>query len=126
MDELVTIFKALSDETRLRIIRLLEQGELCVCDIVAALDTVQPRISFHLNVLKEAGFIRDRKQGRWIHYSLNDSDIFKRLLILSVCERAPDAAMANDRKRLTLFLKGNGTRAKASCGISLITPGYKR
>jgi ArsR family transcriptional regulator len=67
MDELKTIFKALSDETRLSIIKLLEQGELCVCDIVAALDMVQPKISFHLNVLKEAGLIRDRKQGRWIH-----------------------------------------------------------
>jgi ArsR family transcriptional regulator len=126
MDELITIFKALSDETRLRIIKLLEQGELCVCDIVAALDMVQPKISFHLNVLKEAGFIRDRKQGRWIHYSLNDSDMFKRLLILSVCERAPDATMANDRKRLAAFMKGKDTRVKASCGTSLIAVGDKR
>jgi ArsR family transcriptional regulator len=123
---LITIFKALSDETRLRIIKLLEQGELCVCDIVAALDMVQPKISFHLNVLKEAGFIRDRKHGRWIHYSLNDSDMFKRLLILSVCEKTHDAAMANDRKRLTVFLKSKDARAKVSCGASLIAVGDKR
>jgi hypothetical protein len=77
-------------------------------------------------VLKEAGFIRDRKQGRWIHYSLNDSDMFKRLLILSVCERAPDATMANDRKRLAAFMKGKDTRVKASCGTSLIAVGDKR
>ena len=49
MHELTNIFKALSDETRLRIIKLLEQGELCVCDITAALDMVQPKVSFHLN-----------------------------------------------------------------------------
>ena len=52
MNELVTIFKALSDETRLRIIKLLEQGELCVCDITAALDMVQPKVSFHLGALE--------------------------------------------------------------------------
>ena len=57
MNDLVTIFKALSDETRLRIIKLLEQGELCVCDITAALDMVQPRVSFHLSALKEAGLM---------------------------------------------------------------------
>lgn len=73
MDELIKTFKALSDETRLRIIKLLEGGELCVCDIVAALDLVQPKISFHLNALKEAGFIKDRKQGKWIHYRIDDS-----------------------------------------------------
>lgn len=105
MEELTTIFKALSDETRLRIVKLLEQGELCVCDIVAALDMVQPKVSFHLSALKDAGFLKDRKQGRWIHYSLNDSDLFRRVLLLSVCERVPAAAMAEDRKRLSRFLE---------------------
>ena len=64
MNELTSIFKALSDETRLRIIKLLEQGELCVCDITAALNMVQPKVSFHLNALKEAGLHqRTGKQG---------------------------------------------------------------
>lgn len=104
MNELVTIFKALSDETRLRIIKLLEQGELCVCDITAALDMVQPKVSFHLSTLKEAGLIKDRKQGKWIHYSLNEKDLFKRMLILSACERMRHGAIAVDRKRLNVFL----------------------
>jgi ArsR family transcriptional regulator len=104
MHELVSIFKALSDETRLRIIKLLEQGELCVCDIVAALDLVQPKVSFHLSALKEAGLIKDRKQGKWIHYSLNEKDLFRRMLILSACERMRDGALAEDRKRLEAFL----------------------
>lgn len=105
MNELSAIFKALSDETRLRIIKLLEQGELCVCDIVAALDIIQPKASFHLGVLKEAGLIKDRKQGKWTHYSLNESDLFKRMLMVSVCEKADGAMIANDRKRLERFLK---------------------
>ncbi len=106
MNELVTIFKALSDETRLRIIKLLEQGELCVCDIVTALDMVQPKVSFHLSTLKEAGIIKDRKEGRWIHYSLNGEDLFKRMLLLSACERMKGASIAEDRKRLEAFLEG--------------------
>ena len=104
MNELTTIFKALSDETRLRIIKLLERGELCVCDITAALDMVQPKVSFHLSALKEAGLIKDRKQGKWIHYSLDDKDLFRRMLILSACERMKDGAITADRKRLEAFL----------------------
>ncbi len=105
MEELTTIFKALSDETRLRIVKLLEKGELCVCDIVAALDIIQPKASFHLGVLWEAGLIKDRKQGKWIHYSLNETDLFKRMLMVSVCEKANGRVIAEDRKRLDLFLK---------------------
>ena len=104
MEELLRVFKALSDETRLRIIKLLEQGELCVCDITAALDMVQPKVSFHLSSLKEAGLIKDRKQGKWIHYSLNDNDLFRRMLLLSACERMQDSALSGDRKRLNAFL----------------------
>ena len=71
MQDLLIIFKALSEEMRLRIIKLLEAGELCVCDLVAALDMSQPKISFHLNALKEAGLIKDRKQGKWTHYRID-------------------------------------------------------
>jgi ArsR family transcriptional regulator, arsenate/arsenite/antimonite-responsive transcriptional repressor len=102
--DLLTIFKALSDETRLRILKLLEHGELCVCDMVAAFDMIQPRISFHLSVLKQAGFLRDRKDGKWMHYSIDDSDLFKRLLILSVIEKIPRDILEEDTKRLEEFL----------------------
>ena len=111
MEELTALFRALSDETRLRIVKLLEQGELCVCDIVAALGMVQPKVSFHLGVLKEAGFIADRKQGRWIHYRLVDSDMFRRTLLLVVCERISDGTAAEDRKRLMRFLDNKGLKA---------------
>lgn len=110
MQDLMNVFKALSEETRLRILKLLEKGELCVCDIVAALDMVQPKVSFHLNVLKEAGFLKDRKQGRWTHYRLDDSDFFRRFLLLSVLERIPKEALTEDRERLDVFMQGKPSR----------------
>ena len=87
MQRLLLIFKALSDETRLKILKLLEDGELCVCDIVETLKMTQPNISFHLGMLKEAGLIKDRKDGRWMYYSPNTSDIFIRFLLLGIFER---------------------------------------
>jgi ArsR family transcriptional regulator len=64
-------FHALSDETRLEIVAMLSSGERCVCELMDALDVAQSRLSFHLRVLKEAGLVMDRKDGRWVHYSLN-------------------------------------------------------
>ncbi|MEJ2683793.1 MAG: metalloregulator ArsR/SmtB family transcription factor [Candidatus Sulfobium sp.] len=112
MQELLNIFKALSDETRLRILKLLELGELCVCDITAALDIIQPKVSFHLSALKGAGLLRDRRQGRWTHYRLDDSDLFRRMLVLSVMERVPEEAVAADRKRLRAFMEGKEATGK--------------
>jgi len=105
MQEILNVFKALSEETRLRIMKLLEDGELCVCDIVAALDMIQPKVSFHLGVLKKAGLIKDRKQGKWIHYRIDDSNMFRRFLLLSVFERVREESVKDDRKRLKNFLK---------------------
>ena len=109
MQDILKIFKALSEETRLRIMKLLEEGELCVCDLVAALDMVQPKVSFHLNVLKSAGFVKDRKESRWSHYRLDESDFFKRSLILSVLERIEPEAVAEDKRRLKDFLQSKTT-----------------
>ena len=103
MNELVSVFKALSDETRLRIIKTLEAGELCVCEIVAALDMIQPKVSFHLGALKSAGILKDRKQGKWMYYRIGDSDLFKRFLILSVLERIPHETHREDKRRLREF-----------------------
>lgn len=61
---------ALSDETRLGILARLRNGERCVCDLQADLDAAQSRLSFHLRVLKEAGLVRDRREGRWSFYTL--------------------------------------------------------
>lgn len=67
----VELFHALSDETRLQIIELLRKGERCVCDLTDTLEAAQSRLSFHLRVLRDAGIVRDRKEGRWVHYELN-------------------------------------------------------
>jgi len=71
MRELVQLFKALSDQTRLRILNLLfKTGEMCVCDIQRVLDQSQPKISRHLAYLKYSGLVEDRREGQWIIYSL--------------------------------------------------------
>ena len=67
----VELFHALSDETRLAIIQRLRGGEECVCNLTDLLDAAQSRLSFHLKVLKDAGLVHDRKEGRWVHYHLN-------------------------------------------------------
>src|SRR5881392_381403 len=66
----IELFHALSDETRLEVVELLRKGERCVCELTDTLDAAQSRLSFHLRVLKDAGIVRDRKDGRWVHYEL--------------------------------------------------------
>jgi ArsR family transcriptional regulator, arsenate/arsenite/antimonite-responsive transcriptional repressor len=65
------LFHALADETRLGILDRLQDGECCVCELTDALQAGQSRLSFHLKVLKDAGLIEDRPDGRWIYYSIN-------------------------------------------------------
>ena len=65
------LFHALSDGTRLSILQRLRFGERCVCDLTDALDAAQSRLSFHLKVLKDAGLVADRREGRWMYYTLN-------------------------------------------------------
>lgn len=68
------MFDALVDATRRRILALLvHQGELCVCELTAALDDIQPKISRHLAVLKDAGIVIPRREGTWIFYRLADT-----------------------------------------------------
>lgn len=64
------LFHALSDETRLGILEMLRSGEKCVCDLQDEMDAAQSRLSFHLKVLKDAGLVTDRREGRWAMYTL--------------------------------------------------------
>lgn len=70
LDRVARLSHALSDHTRVEILALLARGDRCVCDLTDLLDAAQPRLSFHLRVLKDAGIIADRRAGRWIYYSL--------------------------------------------------------
>jgi len=73
MIDAVQIFKALGDPNRLRIMKMLEKRELCVCEIRAVLGLSNSTVSEHLSMLKSAGMILDRKDGKWINYRLNDN-----------------------------------------------------
>jgi ArsR family transcriptional regulator len=64
-------FHALSDETRLEIVRLLSHGDRCVCELQETLGAAQSRLSFHLRALKDAGLVTDRRDGRWVYYAVN-------------------------------------------------------
>lgn len=66
------LFKALADRTRLRLISLLGDSEVCVCFLVAILKTSQPKISRHLAYLRRAGIVAARREGKWMHYRLTD------------------------------------------------------
>src|SRR5882724_9717638 len=88
-DRAIELFHALSDETRLEIIELLRKGERCVCELTDTLDAAQSRLSFHLRVLKDAGVVRDRKDGRWVYYEL-DPEVFEEMETL-VSEMKPSA-----------------------------------
>ena len=70
IEAMETMFKALADQTRLRILGLLALGEVCVCEIHESLRIPQPTASRHLAYLKRAGLVTDRRQGLWVHYRL--------------------------------------------------------
>jgi len=69
------VFKALSEPSRLRIIRLVAVRDLCVCEIMAALDMTQPTASHHLNILEGAGLLRVRREGKWTFYGIAEPDL---------------------------------------------------
>jgi len=91
----IELFHALSDETRLEVIELLRKGERCVCELTDTLDAAQSRLSFHLRVLKDAGIVRDRKDGRWVYYEL-DPEVFEEVETL-VGELKPRAVHRTEK-----------------------------
>ena len=92
------LFHALSDETRLEILEKLRRGEQCVCDLQDGLDAAQSRLSFHLRVLKEAGLVIDRKEGRWSYYSI-EPEAFAEV---------HDLAVAMQPTKLRVLARANG------------------
>lgn len=69
------LFHALSDPTRLELLKRLKGGEKCVCELTDVMQAGQSRLSFHLKVLKDAGLVRDRRDGRWKYYSMNQEGL---------------------------------------------------
>jgi len=94
-------FRALGDETRLRIIALLAHGELCVCHLQDALELPQPTVSRQLSILRAAGIVDDRREGTWVYYRLlrqNHPDCERQLRAL-VGNYAKDGALRRDVER---------------------------
>ena len=76
MRELVKVFKALSDSNRIRILKMLEVRPLCVCEITEVLKLATSTVSKHLSILRDAGYIIDQKEGKWVNYYLYGCTIF--------------------------------------------------
>lgn len=83
-DKQSKFFKALADETRLRILRLLAVREMCVCEVMVALDLTQPTASHHLGLLENAGLVKDRKEGKWVFYSITNPELLENVQKLKI------------------------------------------
>ncbi len=103
-EELVYILKALADENRIRILNLLKNGELCVCDIEAVLGIKQSNASRHLNRLKIAGIIDSDKKSQWVYYRLKD-ETFTKFPFLSMVVNDEAGKIALCKKDLELLEK---------------------
>ena len=100
-----SVLKAAADPTRVRILKILEGGEMCVCQIIAVLSLGQSTVSKHLFLLRAAGLIKDRRDRKWVHYSLNrgsDSPHAVRMLRNLRGWLNEDPVIARDRERATM------------------------
>lgn len=104
---LTRLFRALGDETRLRIVALLSHGELCVCHIESALDLNQSTASRHLGILRTAGVVDCRREGTWVYYRLTDQEHATVAKALDVLTKAFGAERA---------LRADHARLRKSCG----------
>lgn len=110
MEQTVNIFKALSDETRLRILSLLlTEGELCVCDIISTLKQPQSTISRHLAYLRKTGMVSDRRCGIWMYYSIFDGNTLLQQELLELLKKHLSTlpTTLNDRERMDAINKNS-------------------
>ncbi len=78
------VFKALADSIRLRILGLLSSREMCVCEVMVALDLTQPTASHHLRILENVGLVKDRKEGKWVFYSIAKPELLEGMRKLNI------------------------------------------
>jgi len=108
MNPALRIAKALADQQRMRMLLLLQDRELCVCQIIAVLELAPSTISKHLSILSSAGLVEHRKEGRWAYYRLagGSADLMTRSAVQWVTKSLRhDEAMAKDMKKLTGVLR---------------------
>jgi ArsR family transcriptional regulator len=113
MKEFIKVMKALSDPNRVKLLKLLQKEEICVCKLQAALGIAQPTVSKHLRILEDAGLVSRRKEGLWAHYSLTNGS------------RSPYAAsllgnlrhwLADDPNIIAVFERSSNIREEERCG----------
>lgn len=102
--------KAISEPNRLRLLMLLQDQEVCVCHLISILALSPSTISEHLSVLKSAGLVQARKEGKWIHYSrASDSKLFSQILELAQSELTLEAVIKSDQQKLYSLIKKGAT-----------------
>lgn len=94
-EETAGFFKALSDPNRLLIIEMLQNGELCACELLEDLQISQPTLSHHMKTLCEAGIVSCRREGKWMHYSLSSKGSKEAYRLLSIIAKAPEQCNAD-------------------------------
>jgi len=120
MDDYVEVFRALADKTRLRIMRLLSITDLqvCVCEIMDALDRPQYQVSKHLNILKNAKLVEGERRGTWVYYSpIKKDSAFNRKLFKLLKEQLYDTKFLEDEKKLKRRLQ---LREDDTCVIGFV------
>jgi ArsR family transcriptional regulator len=120
LDSLEQLFKALADDTRLRILALLASGEVCVCNIHGALDLPQPAVSRHLAYLRKTGLVAARRDGLWMHYRLEQpaAPAVSKVLKASLEAVHQASGTTTDRRRLSSLVSipvRTLTAAAATC-----------
>ncbi len=109
MRDLIEIFKTLSDPTRLRIVRALMEGELCVCELENILGVSQSNISHQLRILRQADLVKDRKVGKWVFYSLEDNTYLGVLSPAIKDWTGGEKVIKEDLRRVRKCLNSNAT-----------------
>lgn len=101
MRKLAQFFAALSDATRLRLLHLMKDGEICVCFLQGVLRSNQPKISRHLAYLRQAGLVEARREGKWIYYSLKKQESEQQEILMRAFDHLDQQPQtAKDAKRL--------------------------
>lgn len=116
MDELNNFFKALSDQTRMRIMIILYHHDLYVCEMAGILDLPQPKVSKHLTKLRDLGFVKDSRKEKYISYTLNLKDpVMKKIIETLACETQEDDQIRRDIERI-------GIRNRFECCCTVPKP----
>ncbi len=109
MNPVVAIAKALSDLNRVRVVSMLAGGELCVCQVTEVLQLATSTVSKHISILKQAGLVEARKEGRWMHYRLADQpgQAIQQAIEWATAHGREDPIIQNDKRALGKVLRMN-------------------